>query len=78
MPEMNGEEAVGIIKHSPPPGVSPVIPVVAVTAHAMQGDRERFLAKGFDDYVSKPIDMDELDRVLERVLEVRNASRTPQ
>ncbi|MCX4246465.1 response regulator [Paraliomyxa miuraensis] len=45
------------------------LPVVVLTAHAMRGDRERFLALGFDAYVSKPIiDEDELLQTIERLL----------
>jgi CheY-like chemotaxis protein len=42
------------------------IPVLAVTAQAMHGDRERFLAAGFDDYVSKPLHVGELIETVRR------------
>jgi two-component system, cell cycle response regulator DivK len=42
------------------------IPVLALTAQAMQGDRERFLAAGFDGYLSKPLDVDELITTVQR------------
>jgi len=42
------------------------IPISAMTAHAMKGDRERFIDAGMDDYISKPIDVKEVSRVLEK------------
>jgi CheY-like chemotaxis protein/anti-sigma regulatory factor (Ser/Thr protein kinase) len=42
------------------------LPVVALTAHAMKGDREEFLQAGMDDYLAKPIQRDDLERVLQR------------
>jgi two-component system CheB/CheR fusion protein len=44
------------------------VPIVALTAHALKGDQERLLLAGMSDYLPKPIDLDELDRVLERIL----------
>ena len=44
------------------------LPLVALTAHAMQGDRERCLAAGMDGYVSKPIQMERLTQVMADVL----------
>ena len=44
------------------------LPVVAVTAHAMVGDRERFLNAGFDGYVSKPIDFNHVTQMIEHPL----------
>ncbi|EMG36930.1 PAS domain S-box [Desulfocurvibacter africanus PCS] len=64
MPEMSGEEATGIIRSGAVKGVDPRIPIIALTAYALEGDKERLLAAGMDDYISKPIDMQELARVL--------------
>jgi two-component system, sensor histidine kinase and response regulator len=63
MPEMDGFAATAIIREREK-ATGHHISIVALTAHAMQGDRERFLAAGMDDYISKPIRQQDLDRVL--------------
>jgi len=65
MPDMDGYEALRRLKHSES---TSRLPVVAVTAQAMKGDREKCLEAGADDYVSKPVDIDELERVIKRLL----------
>jgi signal transduction histidine kinase/ligand-binding sensor domain-containing protein/ActR/RegA family two-component response regulator len=67
MPEMNGFEATAAIRAAEKASGGRT-PIVAMTAHAMKGDRERCLAEGMDDYVSKPISPAVLFVVLERVL----------
>jgi CheY-like chemotaxis protein len=62
MPEMDGITATYQIRTQFPPERQPHI--VAMTANALQGDRERYLAAGMDDYVSKPLKIDDLVRAL--------------
>jgi len=57
--------ALGILKAG---AETASIPVVALTAHAMRGDEERAREAGFDDYLAKPVELEALDRVLERRL----------
>ena len=65
MPAMDGFEATQLLrKQQQESGVH--VPIVAMTAHAMQGDRERCLAGGMDDYLSKPIGRKELTAVIQR------------
>jgi CheY-like chemotaxis protein len=64
MPEMDGYEALKTIRESP----RREIPVVSVTAQAMTGDKEKSLAAGADEYLSKPIDVDKLLAILNRYL----------
>ncbi len=64
MPVMNGVETLKRLKADP---ATRDIPIVALTAFAMKGDRERFLAEGFSDYVAKPIDIDRFLEVVRRL-----------
>jgi CheY-like chemotaxis protein len=66
MPEMDGLEATELIRDREK-GNGGHIPIVAMTAHAMKGDRERCLAAGMDNYVSKPITAEELCSVIENL-----------
>jgi two-component system, sensor histidine kinase and response regulator len=70
MPEMDGFEATAAIRKSEA-GRGTHIPIVALTAHAMKGDRERCLAAGMDEYLAKPIRPEELDELLEHFISVR-------
>ncbi len=57
LPEMDGYELVGRLRQIP--GLAN-IPIIALTAYALKGDRERILAAGCDGYIQKPIDVDSL------------------
>lgn len=61
MPNMNGYEATVKIKT-----FKKAVPVIAVTAHAMVGDRDKCVAAGCDDYITKPIIKDKLAEIIEK------------
>jgi CheY-like chemotaxis protein len=66
LPGMDGTEVLSALRGEPE---LRGLPVVAITAHALAGDRERYLAAGFDDYVAKPIvDQEQLLDCLRRLL----------
>lgn len=64
MPEMDGYETTGRIRRSPVPNIAG-LPIVAMTANAMDGDREKCLAAGMDDYATKPVNRDVLLNMLD-------------
>jgi two-component system cell cycle response regulator DivK len=63
LPDMTGVEALGRLRTNER---TAGIPVLALTAQAMKGDRERFIEAGFDGYLSKPVDIDELLATVEQ------------
>jgi len=74
MPEMSGYDAATLIR-DPHSGVcNHHVPIVAVTAHAMKGDREKCLAAGMSDYISKPVSPTTLTAAIERWLPEASAS----
>ena len=64
MPEMDGYEAIPLIKKIPS---RQSVPVISVTAQAMLGDREKCLRAGADGYISKPVDVDKLLQLLSMI-----------
>ena len=69
MPVMDGFEATRAIRSGEAKVPNRRIPIIAMTAHAMKGDRERCLEAGMDDYISKPIAPQALAEALEKWLE---------
>jgi len=63
---MDGVTATSIIRKREE-GTGKHVPIIAFTAAAMAGDRERFLQAGMDDYIAKPIDIEHLYRILKKV-----------
>ena len=67
MPEVDGFTAAAAIRMREANAKTKIrVPIIAVTAHAMKGDRERCIEAGMDDYLTKPISLDALKRVIER------------
>ncbi len=71
MPDLDGYTLTSRIKAMPQ---FRKLPIVAVTANVMRGDRERSLQAGCDGYIQKPIDIDNLSAQIERFLVMRNAN----
>ena len=69
MPVMNGHQAARAIR-SLEEGTRDRVPIVAVTAHVLDGDRENCLASGMDDYLTKPISTDRLEDMLGRWMDM--------
>lgn len=78
MPELNGDEAVRRIRAGNMPGVARDIPIVALTAYAMEGDRERFIAMGMDHYLAKPVEYAQLCKALDKVAGKPGCATRPQ
>ncbi len=77
MPEMDGFEATAIIRDPESEVLNHTIPVVAMTAHASPGDRERCLAVGMDNYLSKPVTRKDLARIVAQYLPAGEQAEPP-
>lgn len=73
MPAMDGMESTSLIRSLPAPAGE--TPILALTAHALEGDRETFLDAGMDGYQSKPVDPEELQEAIARAIASRKSKK---
>jgi CheY-like chemotaxis protein len=76
MPEMDGTEATREIREGIGSDYARRVPIIALTANAIRGSREMFLAGGFNDFISKPIDIKRLDLVLNQWVRDKQSEET--
>ena len=72
MPELDGISTTEIIRSGKEKNIDPGIPIIALTAYAMKGDREKILKAGLDDYIMKPVSKDVLLNTIGKTLEAKN------
>ncbi|MFP5220711.1 MAG: ATP-binding protein [Acidobacteriota bacterium] len=77
MPVMDGLTATRLIRSGQAPGADPEMPIVALTAHAIKDDQDRFMEAGMDACVVKPVDIDELTQILKDVQRGRRPAVKP-
>jgi len=78
MPIMDGVQATLAIRSGKAGHDKKDVPIIAMTAYAMTGDREKFLAAGMNDYIAKPVDIQDLKEVIKRVLSPRQSKRSQE
>jgi len=78
MPEMDGLEATRLIREPGSAVLDREIPIIAMTAHAIKGDRERFIAAGMDDYISKPVSLNSLVEIIDKWLKVARKEKAEE
>ncbi|MDR1946984.1 MAG: response regulator [Desulfovibrio sp.] len=76
MPEMDGVEATRIIRNEIGTEYAETVPIIAMTANALSGSREKLLSSGFDAYISKPIDIVLLDAILNQWVRDKQSTET--
>jgi signal transduction histidine kinase/ligand-binding sensor domain-containing protein/CheY-like chemotaxis protein len=76
MPEMDGYDAAAAIRRAEKENGWPRLPIVALTAHAAATDRDRCFAAGMDDYLSKPVSVEQIRAVIRRLMRESDPNRT--
>jgi len=77
MPNMDGYEATRAVRAGKAGAAYIDIPIIAMTANALDGDREKCLDAGMDDYITKPISFDFIEAAVKKWLPLNHASNNP-